>query len=136
MEFITITVGDQSIISKRAIKFWIARMGLKLADYKTDVILISSRKEIEFITITVGDQSIISNNVKGTPDVHWWKMCGNIMCVCPNTVEPRRPETGSKTITDEGSDIDCNICSRYTGPCYGQKDLSSLKRPTGDPLSG
>ena len=30
-------------------------VGLKLADHKTDVLLISIRKKMEFITITVGD---------------------------------------------------------------------------------
>ena len=35
-------------------------MGLKHADYKADVLLISSGKRMEFITITVGDQRIAS----------------------------------------------------------------------------
>ena len=35
-------------------------VGLKLADHKTDILLISSRKMMKFITITVGDQRIIS----------------------------------------------------------------------------
>ena len=43
------------------ISSWIARIGLKLDDHKTDVLLISSRKRMEFITIMVGDQRITSN---------------------------------------------------------------------------
>ena len=40
---------------------WIAGIGLKLADHKTDVLFISIRKKrMEFITIAVGDQSITS----------------------------------------------------------------------------
>ena len=40
------------------VRRWIAGIGIKLADHKTDVLLISSRKKMEFITITVGDQRI------------------------------------------------------------------------------
>ena len=38
----------------------IAGIGPKLADNKTHVLLVSSRKRMEFITITVGDQRITS----------------------------------------------------------------------------
>ena len=40
------------------VKNWIAGMGLKLVDHKTDVLHTRSRKRMEFITITVGDQRI------------------------------------------------------------------------------
>ena len=42
------------------IRSWITGMGLKIADHKTDVLLIDSRKKMKFITTTVGDKSITS----------------------------------------------------------------------------
>ena len=42
------------------VRSWIASIGLKLADHKTDVVFVSSRKKMEFITITVGEQRITS----------------------------------------------------------------------------
>lgn len=42
------------------VRSWIASIGLKLADHKTDVVLVSSRKKMEYITITVGEQRITS----------------------------------------------------------------------------
>ena len=42
------------------VRSWIAGIGLKLSDHKTDVLLISNRKRIEFITIKLGDQRITS----------------------------------------------------------------------------
>ena len=42
------------------VRNWIAGIGRKLANNKTDVLLISNRKKMELITITVGDQSITS----------------------------------------------------------------------------
>ena len=39
---------------------WNAGIGLKIADHKTDILLISSRKRMEFINIAVGDQLITS----------------------------------------------------------------------------
>ena len=50
------------------VRSWIARIGLKLADKKTDVVLISSRKKMEFITITVGDQRITSKRAIKSDD--------------------------------------------------------------------
>ena len=42
------------------VKSWIASVGLKIAEHKTDVLLVSRRKNMEYITITVGDQMITS----------------------------------------------------------------------------
>ena len=38
------------------VKSWISSIGLKLADHKTDVVLVSSSKRMEYITITVGKE--------------------------------------------------------------------------------
>ena len=43
-----------------SVRSWIAGIVLKLADHKTDVLFISSKKTMKFITITVGDQRITS----------------------------------------------------------------------------
>ena len=42
------------------VRSWFASIGLKLADHKTDVVLVISRKEMEYITICVGEESITS----------------------------------------------------------------------------
>ena len=39
---------------------WIARIALKLADHKTDMVLVRSRKKMEYITITVSEEMITS----------------------------------------------------------------------------
>ena len=42
------------------VRIWIASIGLKLADQKTDIVLVSSRKKIEYITKTVDEERITS----------------------------------------------------------------------------
>ena len=39
---------------------WIVEIGVKLADHKTDIFLVSSRKKFEFYTIKVVDQALTS----------------------------------------------------------------------------
>ena len=38
------------------VRSWIASISLKLADHKTDVVLVSTRKKMEFIIITVANK--------------------------------------------------------------------------------
>ena len=49
------------ILSVGRLRTWIAGIGYKRAEHKTNVLLISSRKRAEFITITVGDQRITTS---------------------------------------------------------------------------
>ena len=40
------------------VRSWIASIGLKLADHKTDVVLANIRKKMEYIIINVGEQKL------------------------------------------------------------------------------
>ena len=52
---------DIALVVSGETSCWIgANIGLKLADYKIDVVLLSSTKKMEYITITVGEQKITS----------------------------------------------------------------------------
>lgn len=44
------------------IRQWLEEARLKLAEHKTEVVLISSRKKIEYMQIQVGDQTIVSKD--------------------------------------------------------------------------
>lgn len=46
----------------RIIRAWLDSSGLRLADHKTEVVLITSRRQVEYITLTVGQESIQSKN--------------------------------------------------------------------------
>ena len=48
------------IAAVNRVRIWIASIGLKFADHKTSVVLVSSRKKMDYITITVSEQRIIS----------------------------------------------------------------------------
>ena len=49
------------------VRSWIAGIGLKLADHKTDILLINSRKRMEFVIMKVGVIKA-DNQVPGSGD--------------------------------------------------------------------
>lgn len=49
-------------IAVAQIKRWLELVGLRLAEHKTETVLITSRKKIEYMRIQVGEQSISSQN--------------------------------------------------------------------------
>ena len=47
-------------VAVKRVRSWIASIGLKFADHKTDVVLVGSRKKMENITISKGEERIAS----------------------------------------------------------------------------
>ncbi|KAH8293202.1 hypothetical protein KR044_011996, partial [Drosophila immigrans] len=44
----------------KAVRDWLEGVGLRLAEHKTEAVLVTSRKKVEFVNIVIGDTTIRS----------------------------------------------------------------------------
>ena len=120
------------------VKSCIAEIGLKLADHKTDVLLVSSWKRVEVDQRITAKQAIkylgvvISNRFTFREHLTYiGGKCATTSCalaqIMRNLGGPKQ-DRRRLLMYDTDNDIDCNICNSYIGWSYKQDDLQNRIR--------